>query len=403
MMSSSTSLDLRRPDPSVDYLERARKIAPMLAAASDEIEERRELPERVVEALIERGFFRMLLPRSLGGAELHPLSYVQVLEEIAKADPSTAWCLGQNSGCSMTAPYLDPVVAREIFGPPRGILAWGPELPGAGRGVAVDGGIRVAGRWGFATGSRHATWLGAHVPIFEPDGTPRLNPNGRPFVRTVLFPKSSAEIIDNWQVIGLRGTGSDSYRLDDLFVPQKYTASRDNEAERREPGLLYRFTSGMIYAASFSNVSLGIARGALDAFVVLARDKIPRGARGTLRENNVIQSQVAQCEARLRSSRALIHETLAEMWEEAERTGEFRPEQHARLRLSTTWAIHQAREVVATVYGAAGSNAVFNENPFERRLRDIHAGTQQGQGRPIHFETVGQILLGLPPQGRMFR
>ena len=303
----------------------------------------------------------------------------------------------------MTAPYLDPEVAREIFGPPRGILAWGPELPGAGRGVAVEGGIRVTGRWGFATGSRHATWLGAHVPIFEPDGTPRLNPNGRPFVRTVLFPKSSAEIIDNWQVIGLRGTGSDSYRVDNLFVPLKYTASRDNQAERREPGLLYRFTSGMIYAASFSNVSLGIARGALDAFVVLACDKVPRGARGTLRENNVVQSQVAQCEARLRSSRAFIHETLAAMWDEAERTGEFRYEQHVRLRLSTTWAIHQARDVVAMVYGAAGSTAVFNENPFERRLRDIHAGTQQGQGRPIHFETVGQVLLGLPPQGRMFR
>ena len=400
---SSTSLDPRRADAPLDYMERAREIAPMLAAAADEIEERRELPERIVEALIERGFFRMLLPRSLGGAELDPLTYAQVLEEIAKADPSTAWSLGQNSGCSMTAPYLDPGVAREIFGPPRGILAWGPELPGAGRGVAVDGGIRVTGRWGFATGSRHASWLGAHVPIFEPDGTARLNPNGRPFVRTVLFPKSSAEIIDNWQVIGLRGTGSDSYRVDDLFVPQKYTASRDNEAERREPGLLYRFTSGMIYAASFSNVSLGIARGALDAFLVLARDKIPRGARGTLRENNVVQSQVAQCEARLRSSRAFIHETLAEMWEEAERRGEFLYEKHVRLRLSTTWAIHQARDVVATVYGAAGSTAVFNENPFERRLRDIHAGTQQGQGRPIHFETVGQVLLGLPPQGRMFR
>jgi alkylation response protein AidB-like acyl-CoA dehydrogenase len=401
---SSTSADLRHAEsPGIDYIERAREIASILVAAADEIEERRQLPERVVEALVERGFFRMLLPRSLGGGELHPLTYVQVLEEIAKADPSTAWSLGQNSGCSMIAPYLDPVVAREIFGPPRGILAWGPELPGAGRGVAVEGGIRVTGRWGFATGSRHATWLGAHVPVFEPNGTPRLNPNGRPFVRTVLFPKLSAEIIDNWQVIGLRGTGSDSYRVDDLFVPQKYTAARDNEAERRESGLLYRFTSGMIYAASFSNVSLGIARGALDAFIVLARDKVPRGARGTLRENNVVQSQVAQCEAKLRSARALIHQTLAEMWDEAERNGEFRYEQHVRLRLSTTWAIHQARDVVATVYGAAGSTAVFNENPFERRLRDIHAGTQQGQGRPIHFETVGQILLGLPPQGRMFR
>src|ERR1700752_3776935 len=400
---ASPSLDLRRSDASLDYLERAREIAPMLVAAADEIEERRELPERVVEALIERGFFRMLLPRSLGGAELHPLTYVQVLEEIAKADPSTAWCLGQNSGCSMTAPYLDPAVAREIFGPPRGILAWGPELPGAGRGVAVEGGIRVTRRWGFATGSRHASWLGAHVPIFEPEGPTRLNPNGRPFVRTVLFPKSSAEIIDNWHVIGLRGTGSDSYRVEDFFVPMKYTASRDNEAERREPGLLYRFTSGMIYAASFSNVSLGLARGALDAFIELARDKIPPGARGTLRENNVVQSQGAQCEANRRSSRAVTHEPLADMWEDAERDGEFAPERHWQLRLAATWAIQQSRDVVASVYNAAGATAVFNENPFERRLRDIHAGTQQGQGRPVHFETVGQILLGLPPEGRMFR
>jgi indole-3-acetate monooxygenase len=401
---SSASLDLRRTEThDTDYVERARELAPLLTAVADEIEARRELPERVVEALIEGGFFRLLLPRSLGGAELHPLTYVQVLEEIAKAEPSTAWCLGQNSGCSMSAPYLDPAVAREIFGPPRGILAWGPDLPGAGRGIAVEGGIRVTGRWGFATGSRHATWLGAHVPIFEPDGTPRLGPNGRPFVRTVLFPKSSAEIIDNWQVIGLRGTGSDSYAVKDLFVPQKYTLSRDNEAERREPGLLYRFTSGMVYAMGFSNVSLGIARGALEAFIELARDKIPRGARKTLRENNVIQSDVAQCEARLRSARAFIHTTLREMWEEAEEKGDFGRDKHWQLRLAATWAIQQARDVVVTVYNAAGATAIFNENPFERRLRDIHAGTQQGQGRPIHFETVGQIILGLPPEGRMFR
>src|SRR6266446_10771751 len=251
------------------YLERARELRPMLAAAGDAIERGREVTPEIVDAMIERGIFRMLLPRSIGGAELDPLTYTAVLESLAQGDGSTAWCLGQNSGCSMIAPYLPAETAREVFGGPRGILAWGPELPGAGRGVAVEGGYRVTGQWGFATGSRHATWLGAHVPIFEPDGTPRLNPNGRPFVRTVLFPKTSAEVIDNWQVIGLRGTGSDSYRVENLFVPQKYTLSRDNPAERHEPGLLYRFTSGMIYAASFSNVSLGIARGALDAFVVL--------------------------------------------------------------------------------------------------------------------------------------
>jgi indole-3-acetate monooxygenase len=201
----------------------------------------------------------------------------------------------------------------------------------------------------------------------------------------------------------LRGTGSDSYAVEDLFVPQQYTCARDNPAERREPGLLYKFTSGMVYAMGFSNVSLGIARGALEAFVELARDKVPRGARNPLRHNNVVQSQVAQCEAKLRSSRAYVRATLQEMWDATERSGDFAPEQHARLRLAATWAIQQSREVVATIYSAAGATAIFSDNPFERRFRDMHAGSQQGQGRPVHFETVGQILLGLPPEGRMFR
>ena len=216
-----------------DYLDRARELQPMLREAGDEIERRREVTPEVVEALIERGIFKMLLPRSLGGAELDPLTYTAVLEALAQAEGSTAWCLGQNSGCSMIAPYLAPEIARDIFGPARGILAWGPDLPGAGRCVAVEGGYRLTGQWGFATGSRHATWLGCHVPIVEEDGSPRMSPTGRPAVRTMLFPKSEACIIDNWHVLGLRGTGSDSYALKDHFVPQRYTAGRDNPEELR--------------------------------------------------------------------------------------------------------------------------------------------------------------------------
>ncbi|HZK90344.1 MAG TPA: acyl-CoA dehydrogenase family protein [Stellaceae bacterium] len=396
--SSVTDAALRQ-----DYLDRAQELVPMLLAAGDETEKHRQVPEPIVAAMVERGIFRMLLPKSIGGGELDPLTYTAVLEILAAADGSTAWCLGQNSGCSMTAPYLSHEMAVEIFGGPRGILAWGPELPGAGKCVAVEGGYRVTGRWGFATGSRHASWLGAHCPVFEADGSPRLGANGRQVVRTMLAPKSEATIIDNWQVLGLRGTGSDSYEFKDHFVPEARTAIRDNAAERRETGPLYQFTSGMIYAMSFSHVSLGIARGAYDAFIEIARDKVPRGARGTLRSNNVIQAQVSQCEAKLKSARAYLRGVIAEMWDEAQKTGQIGAEHHPQLRLSSTWAIHQARDVVATVYHAAGASAIFESNPLERRMRDIHAGTQQGQGRPIHFETVGQMLMGLPPEGRMFR
>src|SRR5215471_14875149 len=144
----------------IDYVREARELAPELAAAADEIERRRELPEPIVAALVERGLFRLLLPRSLGGSELLPAEFVPVIEEIAKADAATGWCLNQASGCSMTAAYLDPEAAREIFGGPRGILAWGP---GPGTARRVEGGYRVTATWSFASGSHHATWLGCHV------------------------------------------------------------------------------------------------------------------------------------------------------------------------------------------------------------------------------------------------
>ncbi len=396
--SSVTDAGLRQ-----DYIERARELVPMLREAGDEIEKNRQTSEPIIAAMVERGIFKMLLPKSIGGGGIDPLTYTAVLEILASGDGSTAWSLGQNSGCSMTAPYLSHEMAIEVFGGPRGILAWGPEIPGAGKCVAVEGGYRATGRWGFATGSRHASWIGAHCPVFEADGSPRMAPNGRQVTRTMLVPKSEVTIIDNWQVLGLRGTGSDSYELKDHFVPEARTAIRDNEAERRETGPLYQFTSGMIYAMSFSHVSMGIARGAYDAFIEIARDKVPRGAKGTLRENNVVQSQVSQCEAKLKSARAYLRGVIAEMWDDAQRTGKISAEHHPQLRLASTWAIHQARDVVATVYHAAGASAIFESNPLERRMRDIHAGTQQGQGRPIHFETVGQMLMGLPPEGRMFR
>jgi alkylation response protein AidB-like acyl-CoA dehydrogenase len=381
-------------DPATDYLQRARELAPELAAAADEIERRRELPEPILAALVERGFFRLLLPRSLGGAELLPTAFVPVIEEIAKADASTAWCLNQAAGCAMTAAYLEPAAACEIFGGPRGILAWGP---GPGKARVVEAGYCVTATWSFASGSHHATWLGCHVPIVEADGTPRLYPNGTPVIRTMLFPKSNARMTDIWRVIGLKGTGSDRFSVEDLFVPQRHSATRDDET-RREKGLLYRFSSLQLYAAGFAGVAMGIARSTLDGFVELARDKVPFRSGGALRDNHLIQSQVAQAEARLAAARAFLLRSIEEITTELAQAGHLTLDQRMAIRLASTFAIHQSLQVVDTAYHAAGSTAIFEENPFERRFRDIHTVSQQLQGRSEHFETVGQYLLGLEPE-----
>src|SRR5712671_4226717 len=393
---------------SVDYVGRARELGPELEAAAEEIERRRELPDSIVEALIERGFFRLLLPRALGGAELPPARYVEIIEEVAKHDASTAWCLGQACGCTMTAAYLDPQVAREIFGGKRGIVAWGP--PGPAEARAARGGYRLTGTWSFASGSHHATWLGAHVAIppaipsaiHGEDGTPRPRPDGGTVMRTLLFPKASAEFSDIWHVIGLRGTGSDRYTVTDLFVPENHTVLREAEPKPRQPGLLYAFSSSNMYSTGFAGVALGIARSALDAFTELARDKIPRGAKRTLRDDNVVQSQVAQSEARLRAARAFLLGSLEEIWRDVARSGRLSLDHNTTIRLASTWAIHQAKDVVDMAYHAAGATVIFENNPFERRFRDVHTVIQQFQGRQAHFATVGQVLLGLQAEGTMF-
>jgi len=192
---------LHRPAATTEeYIGRVGEIAPMLEAAGEAIDIERELPAPVIAAMVDAGLFRLLMPRSLGGAELLPAQYVPIIEALARIDASTGWCVNQNSGCSMTAAYLASEVARDIFGGPRGILAWGP---GPGTARVVEDGYLVTATWSFASDSRHATGLGCHVSVVEADGTPRLNADGSPVIRTMLFPKSNARMTDIWHVIGL--------------------------------------------------------------------------------------------------------------------------------------------------------------------------------------------------------
>src|SRR6266446_4027433 len=240
-------------DAGGEYVERARRLAPQIEDCADQIEQERRLVGPVLDALFEAGMFRLLLPRSLDGAEVDPATFAQVIEEIAKADASTAWCMCQASGCSMSAAYLPPDVAAEVFGKDRrAVLAWGPGPDS--RAVAVDGGYRVTGTWSFASGCRHATWLGGHCPIYAQDGSRLRTGGGKAVERTMLFPAASARIVDVWHVSGLKGTGSDAFTVSDLFVPHEYSISRDDPAERRQPGPLYCFPTGSLYASGFASV-----------------------------------------------------------------------------------------------------------------------------------------------------
>jgi len=375
--------------PGFGLVERARTLAPLIAREADEIERRRSLTEPVVSALIDNGLYRALLPQSLGGAEAPPEIFMQMLEEVAKADASTAWCLGQCSVCAMVAAYLDADAAHEIFNTPIGILAWGAI---ANEVRVVPGGYHANARWDFASGSRQASWLGAHVKIIEADGSARLKPNGAPEVRTILFPVTSATTYDVWDVIGLNGTGTDSYSVENLFIPEKFAALRDEPTARRENGPLYKISTYTMFGLGFAAVSLGVARATLDAAIDLARGKESVGIKA-MRENSAVQAQIARTEGNLRAARAYLYASVTEVWRELTRTGKATEDQRIALRLAATWTIHQAASVVDTAYHMAGATAVFRANKFERRFRDMHAIAQQVQARDTHYEDVGKAIL----------
>src|SRR6202011_5808558 len=221
----------------------------------------------------------------VGGLEVPLETFMQMQEEIAKADASTAWCLGQCSVCAMTAAYLAPDAANEIFNTPPGILAWGAinhEVK------VVPGGYMANARWEFASGSRQASWLGAHVKIVEADGSLRKKQNGSPDIRTVLFPMSSATMYDVWDTIGLRGTATDAYSVENLFIPEKFVAQRDDMSAVREKGPLYKLTTNAVFSMGFAAASVGVARATLDAPIDLPRSNIPQGM-GAMRDNNAGQ------------------------------------------------------------------------------------------------------------------
>jgi indole-3-acetate monooxygenase len=385
----------------VDCVANARALAPVIAAAATRIEAERGLPADLVDALHEARLWRMLVPRAYGGDEVSPVEYVQAVEEIAKADASTAWCIGQTSVCSTVSKNMKPEVAEEIFKKnPRGVLSWGPT--NNAKAVAEKGGYRVSGVWPFASGSKHATWLAAHCFIHEADGEPRRDGNGKPVQKTLFVPRERATWQDVWHVMGLRGTGSNTYTLTDVLVPEDYCIDYHalNSTGRRQHGPLYSFTIYQLFGASFPAVALGIARAMLDAFCALAQKKTPTGQTSMLRDNAVIQSQVGIAQSSLAAGRAFLLGALTETWQAAQ-SGPISLDQRVQLRMACINASQQARQVAETVYLAAGATAVFESNAFERRFRDMHAVSQQAQSQLSIYEAVGRHFLGLPHGSRL--
>ncbi len=371
-------------------LDAARKLVPQIRAAADEIDARRELPRPLFEAMADAGLFHMAVPRVIGGGELDLPTYVQVIEEVGKADASTGWCLNQGAIFGTYAARMPRAVARTIWiDVPRAVVANTPAA--TAKAIVVPGGYRVTGRQGFSTGCRHAAWVAAHAQIIE---NGRVRREGElPEARYMFVPVAEAELLDTWHTRGMRGTGTHHFAVNDVFVPTDRTVLSQT-APLIEDAPLYRIPRTLLFASGDAAVAFGMARTCLETFGELAGAKTPRAMQALLRDQSMVQMTVGQAEAALRSGRAFLFEAVREIWT-ASVNSAITLDHRANMRLATTHGIRLAAQIIDSLYNLAGATAAYEDHLLQRHFQDIHVITQHLQGRLTHYELIGRYALGL--------
>jgi alkylation response protein AidB-like acyl-CoA dehydrogenase len=366
-------------------LDAVKGLAPALRAASVEVERGRSLTEPMVQAMVDAGLYRMFLPRPLGGGELDPLTYFDVVEALARIESAAAWSvLISTSTMTLTVRGLHDDVLRTMYTTPRRTIMAGSGPP-KGRATKVDGGYRLTGQWTQGSNVLLAGWI--HVGC-------HLHADGGPIYLRCVVPASDVQPIDTWDTTGMRGTGSHDFAITDVFVPEARVHAGEGS---HRPGPLYQFV-GWTHVAHAA-LALGIARTAIDEFVSLAVGKRAtwHASEGQLAARTTIQAKVAQAEALVGSGRAYVREATRDLWETVGRGQTPTPDQRAIYRLAIAQASANAVQAVDLVYSLGGATSIYAASRLDRCLRDVHTAAAHVWVAPDTYELAGRLLLGLDP------
>jgi alkylation response protein AidB-like acyl-CoA dehydrogenase len=375
-------------------LDAVRELEPHIRAASAEIEEGRRLPLHLVRRMERAGLFSMAMPKEWGGPALDFLSQVRVIEALSAIDASVGWCvmIGIDGGY-MTA-FIDQQLARSMY--PDINVATAITFAPPGKAVKKGDGFVVNGRWPFGSGCTHAPWLIGHFAIFDSD-TPRIAASGFPETRFGFLPAAECEILDTWNTLGLRGSGSCDWTVKDGFIPEERTFNLAAPTHHRT-GPLHTLPNLLLYKVV--GVHLGIARGAIEDFVAMAASKpmtfkSPVAKQSMLRDEVFAQNAVAQAEALVSSARGFAFEAFGDMWHTLTAGEMPSVRQRARGRLAMAHCANACTQAVELLCRANGGGTVYSGNPFERRLRDILTASQHTVVSIKTWEATGRVLLGL--------
>ena len=349
-----------------------------ITARADAIENSRELPEVLVGELKSAGLFRALIPNKFDGLELPFEEFVEMVQRIAQADAITAWCINQGAVIATTSLWFNEAQLADIWSAPDASIANGPPF---GSTIAPQSdGFVLNGHWGFSSGCQHATWMNGAARLVDKSGW-----------RLAYFRPADVEFIDNWQVAGLRGTGSFEFKIDNLHLPANRVA--DMGAPATVDVDITRIPTALLFAVSFAGVALGVAKGGLEDCLEIADGKHPRYAPSGLKDDPNAHRLMGKAMARWRANNAYLHNTIHEVLTQVRQDGPVSVESRAALRLCGTHVIRECAEVLDVAYKVVGSTGIYQTQGIQRRFQDMHVITQHVQAREAHFNLVGKYLI----------
>ena len=382
-----------------DYVGRARELQPLVREHALEAEQQRHLCEEVAQAMANAGLYLVAGPASIGGGEIHPKDQVRVIEAIAEADGATGWNLMIGiEATGMASASLPPETAAAIFQKRNTIFSGA--LNARGRAQPKEGGFIASGQWPFVSGCHNADYFHGQCIIVDEDDEFVRGEDGNVQLLEILVPKGQFEIVDTWHTVGMRGSGSHDVRVENVFVPETHITHTFYGA--RHTGPLFRIPPRTRLAYNKTGVATGIARAALDAFIELATEKVPRLSRDPLSQRAMAQIAIAEAEATLRSARAWVFEVVDELWETAERGDEFSQRQRAMVQLACSFAARASTRAVELVCEAASTSSNLQGGVLERCRRDVHVVPQQIMASSQWIEAAGRVLLGQDSRSQLF-
>jgi indole-3-acetate monooxygenase len=381
----------------VSLLDIARSLEPLIREHAQALDEEGRIPPELVTALYDTGVFKAMLPRELGGLEAEPVDWLQLIEELARINASVGWLAFIQSGIGLT--FLDPQRYERFRERGAGRLILAMTLGRmAGKAVRVDGGYRISGRWPFASGSPIATWLGGLSVLYDSDGSPALRANGQPQPLLAIWPADQARLIDTWDGLGLRGTGSGDFEVSDLFVPDEQVNTEFFGRPNYDRAL---FRIREMPEVGHGAHALGIASAALESFVAAVNAKPVPGSSRQLAMGHMQAHQIAfaRADVLVRAARALLYETVRAAYEEAKAHPELALELRVRLREANIFTVRAAKEAVGLIFEMAGSSAVYRGRPIEKAFRDINTAANHTNYVEYAYTAIGSYFLTRDREG----